>query len=410
MPSGSYAPNAALVAGVDLRPWAGQVILRRGTHEVLLPAWSLPGEGVFEDLIDALNGRGEYNSLGDRAQAALDIASPGEWINIWLSEADRVFIECSTTFQLNGAAESVPYGWPNTPSPYYASMTGSGSWRLEAPEEWQRGAFEALNRLSIDLDPEGAKIGVLFGAGGVHQDVITSLRNSGNSPTDDEDGRGAVNLQALDCIANAQTTIMWALDALGRVVISYSTSIEDIEWVAEGLRDLLGFTGLETPETVGFYRKLTATYPPAPVLIIERLARAERSLLRDASTVRLSDGRYGFVHRGDHPRWALDFYLRGPATGRDQVSLYLARFTPAAPAGFALNFYQEWGDPRRARRAHEVNVSQSAYSMTRTAERDGRRGRILGQRAPGDEEIAPAWSHDIQVETLIKLLLDELEA
>lgn len=410
MPSGSFAPTVAFIAGADLRPFAGQTVLRRGVDDLILPLWDVAGAGVFQDFLDFFNGRGEYRSLTQRAQEGLDALYPGESIFFWLTEADRVYVECSLPFQLHANGATAPYGWPAQGEPYPATATGSGSWRIEAPQEWIRGAFEEPNRWSIDIDPAGAKVGLAFGARGLHQDVITSLRASGSNPFTDEDGRGGESLQSLDGLASSQTSILWSLDAEGRVVVSYSTAVDDIEWVSTSFRDLLGFTGLETPETIGFYKKLTSTYAPAHVLIIDRLARISRSLNRDLSTIRLSNGRYGVVHRGDHSRLGVEFYLRGPATQRDQVGLYLARFTRVVPGGFALNFYQEWGDPRRARRAHEVNATQSAYTLTRTSERDGQRGRILGQRTPDGEEIAPQWTHDIEMEARIKLSLDELEA
>ena len=56
--------------------------------------------------------------------------------------------------------------------------------------------------------------------------------------------------------------------------------------------------------------------------------------------------------------------------------------------GERINFYQGWGDSRRALRTAEVVGSQEAYDLLFTSEDNGDYGRIRGSLLTADYDLA----------------------
>ena len=75
----------------------------------------------------------------------------------------------------------------------------------------------------------------------------------------------------------------------------------------------------------------------------------------------------------------------------DQVDDYrhfTNNFLPLVSSGERINFYQSWGDSRRALITSEVNSSQPSYDLLYTSEDNGSFGRVRGSLTTADFDLA----------------------
>lgn len=400
MPALNYEPTACFVAGADLSPWRGEGIIRRFVTTASLPAWASPGDGLFDDFLAALNGRGEHLSLGQRADAAVKTWSPTDDMIIYIDDEDRVLLDCTARFDLdlnNTASEALGFDFGTT----YNSTPGGTGWILQAPNEWTRGNIESTVSFDLTMDPTGTPVVVTVDAVGHHQDVVTLLRSSGATPTSDEDEPAFNSLQYMDNAAFAVDDYNWLMTDDGYVMLSWGTlsATFDPNWQNDELRQYLGFTGDETVQAGADHRYVKATYPPAWVLLPDSLAEYRPGVNRDGVAVQVGRQFYP-VNRGDYPAISVGFYLRGPATQDDQITHFHERFIPLVPQGGRLTLYRSWGDPRRAKREHTASTvtGEEPYTLTRNAEFDGERGRFVGRLVPGVGSYRADWTADVTVE------------
>lgn len=397
MPDNNLSPTIALVAGADLSPWRGLDVFKRFATFITLPAWASPGDGLFADLLTALNGRGEHLSLGQRADALVAAWSPTDSMSITINADDLVEISSTVQFELSAGPETVPLGFVSGAS-YLAALVGS-DWVVTAPSEWVRGPLDTVEA-KIFLDPLGVAFPISAVAEGYHQDVVTLLRSSGVTPETDEDAPTDESLQYLDNDGMGDDDTTWSLDEDGRVVISWTSTSSsfDPDWLDDSFREWLGFTGLEAPVRFGAtYSTLTGTYLPAGVVVTE-LAEFTPGVARDGEAVQVGRDFYP-LRRGDYPTLSFSTYLRGPAAcGDDQITHFHERFVGEVPQGGRFNLYQQWGDPRRALRDFRVGAAQDAYSLSRTSELDGRRGRLVARLIPGVDNYRADWPNRITME------------
>lgn len=413
MPGRDPHPQIALVGDFDARPWADTVVFARGgSDRTLLAAANM--QPRYNDLVSFLNGRGLVKSLQERAQFALDGALPASGIvlAVGIDDDDLVYFECDDhNVTLLAGAANARLGFPTGAS---TAGSGGGPYRATAPADWLRGPFWSGDlTLRIATTPA---TDIVFGTCGYVQDVPTYLRSSNFvTPTVDEDALTTgleATLQRTD--GGDLLDIHWGLDAAGKVFASYPTVWGSVAWASDSFRQALGFTGTESPVVVGSYSLLTATHQaPCVWLPYRSLGRLERGLVEDGSVSRADDGSYAGVHRGSHERLWLDLWIDGPAdeTGPAQRNhdRHFLRWLRANPTGSRVTFYQHWGDPRRELGTVDVDVDRQAYSLTRTSEYDGRRGRVICYRAPGLEEHRTHYEHVIQAGAPVTLTLDVAE-
>jgi len=410
MPGNNYAPTAALIAGADLSRWRGETLFSRGSSVIGLPNWGSPGDGLFKDVLTALNGRGEHVSFGQRADQAVKTWSAGATMTVRINDDDLVEWVCSDEFTLQAGAELIPLGFSVGS---YPSVASGVSWVVTAPNNWVRGPL-GLVEAKLIMDPSGTSTAVFATAHGEHQDVVTLLRASGYTPATDEDAPTFDSIQYLDnveaSIGNDET--VWSLNETGHVVISCAStsSTNDITWLSDSFREWLGFTGLES-EVRNFpdgYSSLTATYPHAGVIVSE-LEQYNPGVTRDGVAVQVGRNFYP-VQRGDYPTLAISFYLRGPAACEDeQITEFHERWVPEVPQGGVVTLYQEWGDPRRALRNFRISPATVPYSRSRTSERNGERGRLICRLVPGTTSYQADWQSRVTVEARYSMALQIVE-
>ena len=413
MPALNYEPTAALVAGCDLGRdgWRGSAVIRRFVTTASLPAWAAPGDGLFDDFLTALNGRGEHLSLGQRCDAAAKTWNASAVMTVGIDEDDRVEFDCNFRFDLavtSSPAEALGF----TQSTTYNSAPGGSGWVLSAPAEWVRGNVEGTVTLDLTMDPTGTPTVVSVTAKGYHQDVVTLLRSSGATPTSDEDEAPFPSLQHMDCDAFSVDDYNWIMTDDGHVLLSWGTlsTAFDPDWQNDELKLFLGFTGDETVQIGSDFRYVKAERPPASVIIPDSLGTHNPGINRDGSAVQVGRQFYP-VNRGDYPAVAISFYLRGPATQDDQITHWHERFLPEVPQGGRLNLYYSWGDPRRALRVYKTSTTptEEPYSLSRNSEFDGERGRLVGRLVPGVSSYRADWTGDVTTEARFALEIQTVE-
>jgi len=402
MPGRALHPPVAFLGAFDARPWAGLSVLGQiGTNTSLADTDAMPTR--WPDLVTFLNGRGSPKGLADLLVEAFDLEEEDNEFACYIDEDDHVVIECLTGYEIRLLPHpaNAQLGWSTTEQ----SAVSTGG-KLTAPGDWIRGAFWT-GTLEVEIVGEDFSNLVIAPTGYV-QDVPTFLRSSGLTPTEDEDlpDEYEATFQYLACARYGQTTRFGITDD-GRVFMSWPSSYPRY-WVDESFRKALGFGEMPYSssmayQTVGSFRLAVADNPP-PSMIMAELARCEHGVTEDGSTNRYDDGRYAGIHRGSFDRLYVDLYLDGPAHPNDQEQ-HALRWLKANPGGAPVTFYRHWGDPRRAQHL----VDSTAYSLTRTPELDGKRGRVICERAPMQKETRLGYEHDLQVEARLSLTLDVVE-
>jgi hypothetical protein len=71
----------------------------------------------------------------------------------------------------------------------------------------------------------------------------------------------------------------------------------------------------------------------------------------------------------------------------DDYKHFTNRFLSLVGPGERINFYQSWGDSRRALRTAEVVGSQEAYDLLYTSEDNGEFGRIRGSLLTAEYDL-----------------------
>ena len=113
MPLNNPAPQFALLSAWDMRGLSGdQLFTRSGGGAVSMPTFSA-GEGVYEDVLFFLNGRGSSSSLKAQGQLAYG-ASVGGVGTTWtatINEDDKVQFTSDVDFTLTKTGTDDPLGF-----------------------------------------------------------------------------------------------------------------------------------------------------------------------------------------------------------------------------------------------------------------------------------------------------------
>ena len=152
-----------------------------------------------------------------------------------------------------------------------SSVTSGADEIATLPNDWVRGRVQGPTSLTI-TPSAGAAFTVIID--GEYQDVRVLIRDPGGSDAD------AVNSTL--SLSHTDTTTMslaglnsvrWLIDEEGFAVVSYPTATLPLVWQSTKLRNLLGFTGNESPTALGgssIYSRLRASFPCAMVLLPTR--------------------------------------------------------------------------------------------------------------------------------------------
>jgi hypothetical protein len=243
--------------------------------------------------------------------------------------------------------------------------------------------------VSYKLDEVGGSNTFNFPALNVHvQDVTVFIRDQ--ATVSDADVFGLDSLEKLDQTAQSNDAISWFINDDGFVVCSYLTSTGDISWTNTTIRDLLGFSGNETPTTYAtIYSLLTSTFKASGVLIPSRPLQGHHLRVSNLSQSRRKiGGGYTSNYIGTYTTSALQFDLDALLDVSDDYRHFTDRWLPLCSSGERMNLYQSWGDSRRALVSAEVLGTQAAFDTLFTSESNGLYGRVRGSLITADFDLS----------------------
>jgi hypothetical protein len=381
MPLNNPAPNFGLLTSFDMTGQSGTTVFTRsGGSAVALPAYA-SGQGVYEDALFFLNGRGSDASF--KANHQLSLATFGASWSMTINSNDKVTIQASVQFKVTSTGSSDPFGFGS--STLVSSLVGS-VYVLSAPNDWTRGLID-LDDVSYRIDESGGSDTFNFPSiKSDVQDVTCFIRGYNES---DSDSFGLSSLQALDNTAQSSTTITWTITDQGFTQCHYETSDGDITWNNTTIRDLLGFTGQESKVADGSHSRLTSTYKNQAVLIPSRPYQGHHLSVENMSQSRRKIGG-GYVSNfiGSYITSILRFDLDALLDESDDYRHFTNNFLPLVSSGERINFYQSWGDSRRALITSQVNASQPSFDLMFTSEDNGAYGRVRGSLIDSSFDLA----------------------
>jgi len=366
MPLNNPSPNFALLSSFNARTWSGVNVYRRASNNITLPTFAI-GEGIYEDGISFLNGRGSDGgfSTGDLIQAGSAFGT--NW-TITINSSDKVVISCDDSFKIRFKSGSDDLG-------VGSSSFAAASTSFTCLNDWTRGSNIKTASYEIVDSSDANSFTFNISSGLNSQDVVVAIRERGT--TNDIDDVNSTNcLEALDITANSNDYIKWYVNDQGHVECMYYNTVADITWVSTTFRDRLGFSGSET--TSGTTIKTITADHPLPGSLFPSRPYQRHHLQTDTITQarRKIGGGYTSNFVGSYIQSILDFDLDALLDEKDLYRHFTNNFVGYIPSGERINFYQGWGDSRRALITSGIDVSQPAYDLLYTSEDNGDQGRI----------------------------------
>tara|TARA_Y100001970_G_scaffold246651_1_gene314758 strand:+ start:192 stop:1397 length:1206 start_codon:yes stop_codon:yes gene_type:complete len=383
MPLNNPSPQFGLLTAYDLRDYSGlEIFSRSGGSAVSMPTFTA-GQGVYEDALFFLNGRMIADDLSNAFFKAKSFGS--SWV-VSIDEFDKIKITSDVDFEITNIGSNDALGIGT--STINATQSGS-DYHVFAPNDWTRGSIN-LESVNYRIDEVGGGAAT-FNAPSVNihiQDLSCSVRD--RASTSDADVFGVDSLEKLDQVEQGNETINWFINDQGYVACAYLTSLGHISWTNTTVRDLLGFTGNESPATYATsYSLITATHKASGVLIPSRPYQNHHLRVQNLSQSRRKiSGGYVSNYIGTYVTSALSFDLDALLDAVDDYQHFVHRWLPYCSAGERINFYQDWGDSRRALRTAQTNNVQTSYDSLYTSEDNGERGRIRGSLVTSDFNLA----------------------
>ena len=371
MPLHNPAPNFALLSSFDARNFSGvDLFIRDSAYTVTMPTF-IEGDGVYEDVLFFLNGRQSNSAIYGTGQLIADGFGGTSWLmNINASDHVEIKAPVEFTITLIGATDSLGFGNTTIGSTLIDSV-----YIATAPNDWRRGL--------VDLSTSTYRIDEVGGGGSFtfptitpdSQDVTVFARSSES----DKDDFNLLTLQTLDNSSRSSNDITWSINDNGFIQCHYRSALGNIEWSSDKMRDLLGFSGNETPIVENSVSRLTATYQSDSILLPTRPIQATHLNVENISQRRRKiGGGYSSNFIGSYVSTILNFDLDAALDTRDDYRHFTNKFIRLISGGERINFYQCWGDSRRALRNDEIRGNQSAYDKLYTSELNGERGRLRG--------------------------------
>lgn len=247
------------------------------------------------------------------------------------------------------------------------------------PNQWQRGNkmfWSAGSALYGKISYTGSSTvyPTYYPAFPVAQDIpsLLSVRS----------GNGIYCLQSAE-EALFSDYVQWILRDDGRVmqVVNYvaNANLVNFTWADTAFRDRLGFSGLETWQTL-YGRKVMIADNMMPGVIAPSRPYEDHHMAFDrlSDTKRRGDGSYGTNFKGNFTRSILRFYIDGIADIQDDYKRFVFDLGDYFYIGAKINLVQEVGEPRLNRMTTQISSSSPAYSLTHTSEDNGMHGIITG--------------------------------
>tara|TARA_R100000655_G_scaffold8672_5_gene22425 strand:+ start:6121 stop:7317 length:1197 start_codon:yes stop_codon:yes gene_type:complete len=367
MPLNNPSPNFALLSSFNARTWSGVNVFNRGSNNVSLPTFAI-GEGIYEDAISFLNGRGSHTGLSIPDILNTQGSSISTAWTVTIDANDKVKITADSPFKIRLLSGTDILGVGST-------TFGLDDYSFICPNNWIRGNELESAQYQIS-DASGYVFFTFIITNSLNvQDLIVAIRERGTT-SDLDDVNTANCIEHLDITANTSSSIRWYLNSSGHVECMYDSAISNITWVSTTFRDRLGFTGSETPSGSSI-KTLTATHP-LPGSLFPSRPYQRHHLQTDTLTQarRKIGGGYTSNFIGSYIQSILDFDLDALLDEKDLYRHFTNNFVEYIPSGERINFYQGWGDSRRALITSGVNDTQPAYDLLYTSEDNGDQGRI----------------------------------
>jgi PAS domain-containing protein len=369
MPLHDPSPNFALISSFDARQWSGVTVFEQLGYPVTIPTFAA-GAGVYEDALFFLNGRSSASSLTEMVSALATFGS--DW-KVEVNADDLLEISnASTAFSIAPIGDDV-FGWGTQT----ASVVG-GRLVVTADLDWMRGLYLGGR---FTLTSGGGSFIAPYSSTGYRprQDIMTLLRNRGVT-SDADELYSTTCLEALheSAFNSSSSTVFWLINDDGHVEAHYPALNGAITWLNSSFRDRLGFSGSEVAVgTSDSYVKITADRPLPGALFPSRPYQAHFYSVETESTARrLLGGGYVSNFLGSYVTSNLTFDLDALLDQKDLYRHFTEGFLPYCGEGERINFYQGWGDSRRALRSGLVSSSQPAYDLLYTSENNGDLGRL----------------------------------
>jgi len=413
MPGKAHAPRFCIMSGLDLREWSGIKVFTHNGFGVTLPTYGV-GEGVLEDALDFLNGRG--TTTASHGDAASDLIATwtgvGNGLDVFIgydgvtpADNDRVVFEADEAFTILPAATNRTWGIDALGQ---ASVLVGAVHQLAGAYQWVRGNHE---QQQIWIKP-GSGVGFLWPSYDYRtQSVVTFVRKHGEGDADDQNPTD--NLEEIHAAAVASNHTRWGIDADGYCWVAWPTgaALGAITWSSTTFRDRLGFTGGESVVSAGNLDTITADNP-MPGIIVPRLPMRRRqawSADRGHAT-ELTNGTLIGQHIATIRGYTCEFWVTGLLDRTDHERHWFERVLPYLTQGDRVAVYQEWGDPRRATSKLVIATPGYEYDELQTPEMNGRRGRLRCRLSPDPARFD--WQPDTPggMELRAPMILDLHEA
>jgi hypothetical protein len=369
MPLHDPSPNFALISSFDARQWSNVTVFEQLGYPVTIPTFAA-GAGVYEDALFFLNGRSSASSLTEMVSALATFGS--DW-KVEVNADDLLEISnASTAFSIAPVSDDV-FGWGTQT----ASVVG-GRLVVTAELDWMRGLYLGGR---FTLTSGGGSFTAPYSSTSYRprQDIMALLRNRGVT-SDADELYSTTCLEALHetALGSSTSTVFWLINDDGHVEAHYPALNGAITWLNSSFRDRLGFSGSEVAVgTSDSYVKITADRPLPGALFPSRPYQAHFYSTETMSTARrLLGGGYVSNFLGSYVTSNLTFDLDALLDQKDLYRHFTEGFLPYCGEGERINFYQGWGDSRRALRSGLVSSNQPAYDLLYTSENNGDLGRL----------------------------------
>lgn len=384
MPRGSYAPSPAIGCEVDLAV-AGAA-----------SSWSLFQRGDGDPVVITRALWPDAPTLANArcSRANVDLASTLQALGIGtalLSTYDRLVIAGAAPFAVLAGEGNRPYGLD--PAGQLSAPGAGGLHYVIAAYDWQGGPVNA--RFTVRLDGSDY---IVPGIEQLPDSLITMMRAV---DLEDEDADGVDEcIEARDnAIYGEVNEIRWGIDGLGHLYGAWpaDAGIDDITWDTStaAKRKLLRLLGRRGPDAAehstvdvaggGQLRVWRASRPIAWLLVPDRPFGRPPEEGRDAETKgnRLKSGRTVTNVLGAWRTYKLGLHFAGPGAGAADLTEHWLRHVEPYLEG-QITVWQEWAEPRRALAELDTDDVDAPYTLTRTAELRGRRGRLICSRPMRD--------------------------
>jgi len=384
MPRGRYANvRSAIAAEVDARQFSGVPAYSFGASSAIFPTYSGVGDGLYDDILSFLNGKGcqPGQTIADRIAIFWPTGNPTT-LDCYITSDDRFVIRCSEPFSIEGGYDNHLFGID--PNGQTATGPSAGLYFLYGDRDWIRGNIPHDTELKFTIPTH-----TFYVYTPRYQDLPTACVVTTQTDT----------LESLFV-----SEIHWGVDELGVCWWSTPGLDSDIVWDNDTLKRELGFTGDEprvsASSTFGawsFSDGLTRgiVIPWRPFVFNDPFVEQEGDAKRQRN------GDWTGVDRGSFVLRRFAFWLDGPsevctAVGPsrryDNSEHWLRYCLPRLITGRVVTLYQDWGDSRTA----AYTTDGAEYSNTVTVEIEGYRGRLFGRVTNTAKARALTWPHRIK--------------